>query len=804
MIFPRRRKKENSSVLVRRHCFANLRVAGFFSNLEFPRYLRDGSLSHWLLNWRKEVELTVTTTTVVVMLIKATAVASDSIELGQHADYEELVTIDHLMGIRDIKRVVLSPDGSHVAVLLRRADVEENTYRYRWVIRSANGGPGVEVELSGGETYLDYVLGQFHKAPRDSFGSWSPDSSVFAFTKYVDGESQIWTFAFGATDAQQRTYNTADVKEFFWSNDGKSLFYYVDASRKAMSNSRELAYKDGYYLDDISAPMYNLAPDPDVLYGVEKTLFSFNRTTGVEARVSDEERKNFESRRDEHRNMLRDRELTPLVRPIQSPESGWLVWTERARQARTYHDRSLHALSLNAPEEIVSCIDPQCRGVILEHFWNKSGTKVYFHRKEGVQFHGSGIYEWTISSGQVRTILRSKNPLQVRYESGLVNIPCQLADFHIFCVRETPTRPAHIVSIDVREGDLTVVFDPNPEFDRIRFGEILPVEFDTPPDEHQFGFSKKASGYVLLPPDFEEDKIYPLFVAPYRSAGFQRGDAGDEQPLHVYAANGIIVLNLNFPIPYGAIMTAADGNELMKALLSEEGGYPYYSYLAENIFGAVDELISDGLVDCERVAMGGVSQGSQVTAFALHKYDRLAAASIGSATWEPVMYYVSTQGSRELDAGDWIPNPELAAGRTWWDGLALSRNVHQVTAPILINAPDRELISRLQVFRRMNDEGKPIDVYVYPDEYHVKWQPAHRYNIYRRNLQWFKFWLQGIESDDAVDPRQYPRWRQWKEGISGKGSARCVQVKSPTPKRRVHSRHLSGRVVPQTIASVVR
>jgi hypothetical protein len=41
----------------------------------------------------------------------------------------------------------------------------------------------------------------------------------------------------------------------------------------------------------------------------------------------------------------------------------------------------------------------------------------------------------------------------------------------------------------------------------------------------------------------------------------------------------------------------------------------------------------------------------------------------------------------------------------------------------------------------------------------VKWQPAHRDAIYRRNLQWLLFWLKGEEAADPVDPDQYVRWR---------------------------------------------
>ena len=53
--------------------------------------------------------------------------------------------------------------------------------------------------------------------------------------------------------------------------------------------------------------------------------------------------------------------------------------------------------------------------------------------------------------------------------------------------------------------------------------------------------------------------------------------------------------------------------------------------------------------------------------------------------------------------------------------------------------------------------ASPSKCIVFSNEYHIKWQPVHRYNIYRRNIQWLKFWLQNEEADDPVDPEQYVR-----------------------------------------------
>ena len=49
-------------------------------------------------------------------------------------------------------------------------------------------------------------------------------------------------------------------------------------------------------------------------------------------------------------------------------------------------------------------------------------------------------------------------------------------------------------------------------------------------------------------------------------------------------------------------------------------------------------------------------------------------------------------------------------------------------------------------------------MYVFPDAFHVRHQPVHRYNVYRRNVQWMKFWLQGETVSDPVGPTQYERW----------------------------------------------
>src|SRR3546814_8484485 len=75
---------------------------------------------------------------------------------------------------------------------------------------------------------------------------------------------------------------------------------------------------------------------------------------------------------------------------------------------------------------------------------------------------------------------------------------------------------------------------------------------------------------------------------------------------------------------------------------------------------------------------------------------------------------------------------------------------------------DDEYRGALSSFTALREAGKPAALYVFPNEHHNIWQPAHRLAAYRRNIQWFDFWLNGHEDENPVDPDQYVQWRAMK------------------------------------------
>lgn len=76
-----------------------------------------------------------------------------------------------------------------------------------------------------------------------------------------------------------------------------------------------------------------------------------------------------------------------------------------------------------------------------------------------------------------------------------------------------------------------------------------------------------------------------------------------------------------------------------------------------------------------------------------------------------------------------------------------------------VKAPDDAYIISLALYTSLKELRKPVELVIYPQEFHVKNQPKHRFYTYQRNLDWFRFWLKDEEDPDPAKAEQYKRWR---------------------------------------------
>jgi len=165
-----------------------------------------------------------------------------------------------------------------------------------------------------------------------------------------------------------------------------------------------------------------------------------------------------------------------------------------------------------------------------------------------------------------------------------------------------------------------------------------------------------------------------------------------------------------------------------------------------------------------------VSHGTFVPLYMMQKHDRIAAISISSPNWGVMQHYGYTQkAARELAAlgssadVEWMPRAE-GERQAFLSQIDIADHVDSIEAPILMHLAAQETFAMVRLLRHLADEKKPYDAYVFAGETHIKWQPAHLRAIMRRNLDWFRFWLQDYEDPTRATSDEYRRWRALKEG----------------------------------------
>jgi dipeptidyl aminopeptidase/acylaminoacyl peptidase len=135
----------------------------------------------------------------------------------------------------------------------------------------------------------------------------------------------------------------------------------------------------------------------------------------------------------------------------------------------------------------------------------------------------------------------------------------------------------------------------------------------------------------------------------------------------------------------------------------------------------------------------------------------------GAGSWDPGVADMSPAFLRHYLRRWGVIDANDRPVRERFERLSATLNVEKIRTPLLLNVPDNEYLTSLPLYSAMRGWKKPVEMWVYPDEYHQKIQPKHRYSVYLRNVDWFRFWLKGEEDPDPAKKEQYERWRKLRE-----------------------------------------
>jgi dipeptidyl aminopeptidase/acylaminoacyl peptidase len=195
-----------------------------------------------------------------------------------------------------------------------------------------------------------------------------------------------------------------------------------------------------------------------------------------------------------------------------------------------------------------------------------------------------------------------------------------------------------------------------------------------------------------------------------------------------------------------------------------EGKYPGEMDFAYNwmsmVESVIDFLSARGLVDPNRVGIGGFSRTSWLTDFVLthsrHKFVVASSADSGIYNYGTYFKYNSRESMKSAETQ--VGGPPYGGTLANWLAYAPPFNVDKVSSAVLMEYTGLA-DHGLEFLVALNRCGKAVELYRYPKGTHPLDTPWERQASLQRNIDWFRFWLQGYERPQPEDPEQYKRWR---------------------------------------------
>jgi dipeptidyl aminopeptidase/acylaminoacyl peptidase len=332
----------------------------------------------------------------------------------------------------------------------------------------------------------------------------------------------------------------------------------------------------------------------------------------------------------------------------------------------------------------------------------------------------------------------SENAWQAVFEPKDQSIKDESEDLEVV-VKEGLDQPPLLVAKDKETS--RVLWSPNPQLDNIELGHASVYTWK---DKE----GRQLKGGLYKPFGYKSGQRYPLVIQTYNFWETQFRPSGfltTGYAARALAAAGTLVLQLAEHCP---IDTTSEG-----------------SCAVSRYESAVDQLVSEGLVDPERIGIIGFSRScfwtmEALTASSIH----FKAALVTDGFMATYSQYIQTirgenEVPRQLDS--MIGAPPFGEGLQQWLKRSPGFNLDRITAALLVVAEGRSsLLFMWEPYAGLSYLHKPVDLIMLNTGEHVLTNPAVRMASQGGSVDWFRFWLKGEEDYDPAKKEQYARWRK--------------------------------------------
>jgi len=634
----------------------------------------------------------------------------------------ELRDIGYPAAIPGAVQLTASPDGSAIAFPIQRADTASDRYCSGLVIFDLARRRARIIGASQALAMQDLSYrGPIVARAAQAFvvARWSPDGRWLAFEREQDAVTSLWKIRPDGTGLTAIPGTGDGIDDFVWSGDGRRLIVAVHGAKQEQLEAIRHEAATGFHFDDRFLPF--IAQHPLVMTG-DPQIISIDADEGTARPTVPVERDRLHSVHDVSRKPA----------PANHERIAWI--------APEHADRFGSPNRLQVTDRSVSetCGDV-CRNV-TDFWWAADGRTLLFLRKEGWANEDTALFAWrSDGAGAPRRLMATRGS----------PIGAAILDAQLLCARETSSKPRHIVAIDLKDGRVTPLFDPNPDYPGNPSSPITRLHWRTDRGSAVFGD-------LVLPVGYHPGTHYPLVVTTYQSRGFLRGGTGDEYPVQLFASHGLMVLSLERPTDLGSDMpTIRSASDLERY---ETSGWADRANVHSAVMNGIGLLVARGMVDPAQVGISGLSDGSETVVYGLIHHPAFAAASISNCC-NDAGSFLALGGPVTARYFRAIGYPPLTdQDETFWSPISLAYHGSTLRTPLLMQLPDSESLLSLNALEALREGSAPVDAYVFADEGHVKTGPIHRLAIYNRNVAWFDYWLRDQKDPELVPADELSRW----------------------------------------------
>ena len=635
------------------------------------------------------------------------------------------LSIDHIMKMKSVESLALSPDSKWIAYVVTRVDEEKDKKFSQIHITSIDGKSTLPMTA----VYMNA-----------SDPQWSPDGKYLAFLGVrgtdKDTENQVWTLDLRGGEAVQFTNVPQGVNSYRWSPDGTKMALVIkdakpltNASDENSSNEKlepfvidRLQFKKDYvgYLDRRRTHIYikngNEKPiqitfgdydDSDPQWNPDNKLIAF-----VSKREGDPDANNnsdiwlVDSSDDKKNRELKKLTINPGpdTNPSWSPDGNTIAYISSIEPDKLWYATEHLAITdkNNGETKLLSLNYDR---MISTPMFSNDGKSIFALASDR---GNRPLIKFDLSNGDKENI--TPGELSVRnYAIGnrdkiITLMSSHHSPFNFYQIKRDEiinlTNYNNAILKDTKLADVKRLIVPG--------WRNEPVE-----------------SFIYYPPNYDNQKIYPTIFVLHGGPVSQHDTSFDEFA-QLYAANGYIAV---LPNPHGS----SGYGQAYSYALNKKWGVPDF----EDVDAIADYLVENGVSDPNKLGVGGWSYGGILTNYVITKSTRFSGAVSGASEVNHRANY-----GHDIYQNEW----EVELGLPWvniedWEAINPFNDLGKVTTPTLViggqldwNVP---ILNSEQLYQVLKRRGIDTKLVVYPGEYHGINRPSFVRDRYERFIDWF-------------------------------------------------------------------